>query len=175
MYVTCFMSYLIFSRFALRTPGLSFGRNDVTSSSRCYHQTLQYVFPLRLLWFSRLTVISEQCWCDSLPGQLESWRCRSKLDGSIPCIPHGQLVESCSKYTSGTACFVFWWTIPIAGWIPYASLFSLKDEPKLNLLTEAMDRIHRLGQRRPVQAIKLVVEDSIESRIVQVSYTSGYR
>lgn len=35
---------------------------------------------------------------------------------------------------------------------------------------EAMDRIHRLGQRRPVQAIKLVVEDSIESRIVQVSH-----
>lgn len=34
-----------------------------------------------------------------------------------------------------------------------------------------MDRIHRLGQRRPVQAIKLVVEDSIESRIVQVSPT----
>lgn len=32
-----------------------------------------------------------------------------------------------------------------------------------------MDRIHRLGQHRPVQAIKLVVEDSIESRIVQVS------
>ena len=32
-----------------------------------------------------------------------------------------------------------------------------------------MDRIHRLGQRRPVQAIKLVVEDSIESRIVQVT------
>jgi hypothetical protein len=31
-----------------------------------------------------------------------------------------------------------------------------------------MDRIHRLGQRRPVQAIKLVIEDSIESRIVQV-------
>lgn len=33
---------------------------------------------------------------------------------------------------------------------------------------EAMDRIHRLGQRRPVQAIKLVIEDSIESRIVQL-------
>ena len=31
-----------------------------------------------------------------------------------------------------------------------------------------MDRIHRLGQRRPVKAIKLVIEDSIESRIVQV-------
>jgi hypothetical protein len=46
---------------------------------------------------------------------------------------------------------------------------SSKDGPNLNLLTEAMDRIHRLGQRRPVQAIKLVVEDSIESRIVQVS------
>lgn len=34
--------------------------------------------------------------------------------------------------------------------------------------TEAMDRIHRLGQRRPVHAIKLVIEDSIESRIVQL-------
>lgn len=54
--------------------------------------------------------------------------------------------------------------------------------------SEAMDRIHvrisfltsailmlmcqnleqRLGQHRPVQAIKLVIEDSIESRIVQV-------
>ncbi|KAF9076667.1 SNF2 family N-terminal domain-containing protein [Rhodocollybia butyracea] len=33
---------------------------------------------------------------------------------------------------------------------------------------EAMDRIHRLGQHRPVKAIKLVVEDSIESRIVQL-------
>lgn len=32
-----------------------------------------------------------------------------------------------------------------------------------------MDRIHRLGQHRPVKAIKLVVEDSIESRIVQVT------
>ena len=31
-----------------------------------------------------------------------------------------------------------------------------------------MDRIHRLGQHRPVQAIKLIVEDSIESRIIQV-------
>jgi len=31
-----------------------------------------------------------------------------------------------------------------------------------------MDRIHRLGQRRPVHAIKLVIEDSIESRIVQL-------
>ncbi|KAI0289521.1 SNF2 family N-terminal domain-containing protein [Russula brevipes] len=35
-------------------------------------------------------------------------------------------------------------------------------------LSQAMDRIHRLGQRRPVQAIKLVIEDSIESRIVQL-------
>lgn len=33
---------------------------------------------------------------------------------------------------------------------------------------EAMDRIHRLGQHRPVQAVKLVIEDSIESRIIQV-------
>ncbi|KAH7888148.1 SNF2 family N-terminal domain-containing protein, partial [Phlebopus sp. FC_14] len=33
---------------------------------------------------------------------------------------------------------------------------------------QAMDRIHRLGQHRPIQAIKLVVEDSIESRIIQL-------
>ena len=33
---------------------------------------------------------------------------------------------------------------------------------------QAMDRIHRLGQHRPMQAIKLVVEDSIESRIIQL-------
>lgn len=43
---------------------------------------------------------------------------------------------------------------------------------------EAMDRIHRLGQHRPVEAIKLVIEDSIESRIVQVrhgfSFTSSF-
>lgn len=31
-----------------------------------------------------------------------------------------------------------------------------------------MDRIHRLGQHRPVHAIKLVIEDSLESRIVQL-------
>lgn len=33
---------------------------------------------------------------------------------------------------------------------------------------QAMDRIHRIGQHRPIQAIKLVIEDSIESRIVQL-------
>ncbi|TIA73996.1 hypothetical protein E3P92_01431 [Wallemia ichthyophaga] len=33
---------------------------------------------------------------------------------------------------------------------------------------QAMDRVHRLGARRPVQCIKLVIEDSIESRIVQL-------
>ncbi|EIN10186.1 hypothetical protein PUNSTDRAFT_64262 [Punctularia strigosozonata HHB-11173 SS5] len=33
---------------------------------------------------------------------------------------------------------------------------------------QAMDRIHRLGQHRPVQAIKMVIEDSIESRVVQL-------
>lgn len=33
---------------------------------------------------------------------------------------------------------------------------------------EAMDRIHRLGQHRPVKAVKIVIEDSIESRIIQL-------
>jgi DNA repair protein RAD16 len=31
-----------------------------------------------------------------------------------------------------------------------------------------MDRIHRLGQHRPVRAIKPFIEDSIESRIIQL-------
>lgn len=33
---------------------------------------------------------------------------------------------------------------------------------------QAMDRIHRLGQKRPVKITRLVVENSIESRIVQL-------
>ncbi|OSX60483.1 hypothetical protein POSPLADRAFT_1147183 [Postia placenta MAD-698-R-SB12] len=37
-----------------------------------------------------------------------------------------------------------------------------------NPAVQAMDRIHRLGQHRPVQVVKLVIEDSIESRIVQL-------
>lgn len=31
-----------------------------------------------------------------------------------------------------------------------------------------MDRIHRLGQKRPVKVIKFVVQDSIEDQIVQL-------
>ena len=30
---------------------------------------------------------------------------------------------------------------------------------------QAMDRIHRLGQHRPVKVVKLVVEDSIEDQV----------
>jgi DNA repair protein RAD16 len=33
---------------------------------------------------------------------------------------------------------------------------------------QAMDRIHRLGQRRPVTVTKIVIEDSIEQQIVQL-------
>jgi SNF2 family DNA or RNA helicase len=33
---------------------------------------------------------------------------------------------------------------------------------------QAMDQIHRLGQHRPVKAIKLVIEDGIESCIIQL-------
>ncbi|GJJ07738.1 hypothetical protein Clacol_001943 [Clathrus columnatus] len=39
---------------------------------------------------------------------------------------------------------------------------------------QAMDRIHRLGQHRPVEAIKLVIEDSIESRIIQASRSHSF-
>lgn len=33
---------------------------------------------------------------------------------------------------------------------------------------QAMDRIHRLGQYRPIQVTRIVVENSIESRIIQL-------
>ncbi|WVO13666.1 hypothetical protein L204_101287 [Cryptococcus depauperatus] len=33
---------------------------------------------------------------------------------------------------------------------------------------QAMDRIHRLGQKRPVKVVKIVIEDSIEDQIVQL-------
>lgn len=31
-----------------------------------------------------------------------------------------------------------------------------------------MDRIHRLGQHRPVTVVKMAIEDSIESKIIQL-------
>lgn len=31
-----------------------------------------------------------------------------------------------------------------------------------------MDRIHRLGQHRPIRITRLIIENSIESRIVQL-------
>jgi hypothetical protein len=37
---------------------------------------------------------------------------------------------------------------------------------------QAMDRIHRLGQKRPVKVIKLVVEDSIEDQVSHCSSSS---
>jgi DNA repair protein RAD16 len=35
---------------------------------------------------------------------------------------------------------------------------------------QAMDRIHRLGQKRPVKVVKLVVEDSIEDQASALSF-----
>jgi DNA repair protein RAD16 len=60
-----------------------------------------------------------------------------------------------------------WWN-PAVEYRACMKLDREKGRPANNC-AEAMDRIHRLGQHRPVQAIKLVVEDSIESRIVQAS------
>ena len=97
--------------------------------------------------------LHEQCACHGLPRQLESWRCRPQPYRSLSRLPYGQLVEPCRR-------------------VPYVHFFQ---EPNLyfsdrtiQCYTEAMDRIHRLGQHRPVQAIKLVIEDSIESRIIQL-------
>lgn len=43
-------------------------------------------------------------------------------------------------------------------------------DPWWNPATEdqAMDRIHRLGQKRPIKITRLIIENSIESRILQL-------
>ncbi|KAF7724472.1 DNA repair protein rad16 [Apophysomyces ossiformis] len=41
-------------------------------------------------------------------------------------------------------------------------------ERKLHPMLNAMDRIHRLGQHRPIKITRLIIENSIESRIVQL-------
>ncbi|KAI9262173.1 SNF2 family N-terminal domain-containing protein [Phascolomyces articulosus] len=41
-------------------------------------------------------------------------------------------------------------------------------DPWWNPVIQAMDRIHRLGQKRPIKITRLVIENSIESRIVQL-------
>ena len=40
---------------------------------------------------------------------------------------------------------------------------------------QAMDRIHRLGQKRPVKVVKLVVEDSIEDQVRALRSSCGLR
>lgn len=58
-----------------------------------------------------------------------------------------------------------WWNPAVE----YRKCSRLHHPPPLSIsITEAMDRIHRLGQHRPVRAVKIVVEDSIESRIIQL-------
>ena len=34
--------------------------------------------------------------------------------------------------------------------------------------SQAMDRVHRLGQTRPLRIVRLIIEDSIESKIIQL-------
>jgi hypothetical protein len=42
-------------------------------------------------------------------------------------------------------------------------------EPSLNpaLESQAIGRVHRLGQKRSVEVVRLVIEDSVESRLVE--------
>lgn len=96
-----------------------------------------------------LTVFnSEQRSRYSVLDQLEGWWCRAEFDRGVHGVPDGFLVESSRR--------VSWVHPPLL-----SCLF-------LTLVAEAMDRIHRLGQHRPVKAIKIVIEDSIESRIIQL-------
>ena len=57
----------------------------------------------------------------------------------------------------------------------------LQGQSRRDTLTQAMDRIHRLGQFKPIRVVRFVVEDTVEDRIlrlqvgVAVSRTWGCR
>lgn len=46
------------------------------------------------------------------------------------------------------------------------SLFILRWNPAVE--DQAFDRIHRLGQYRPIRIVRMIIENSIESRIIQL-------
>lgn len=88
---------------------------------------------------------SEKHACHCLPHLAQGWRRCTQLDGSVESFHDGQLGEFFNRTVSTDA----------AKWNPSVEY-------------QAMDRIHRLGQRRPVTVTKIVIEDSIEEQIVQL-------
>lgn len=61
-----------------------------------------------------------------------------------------------------------WWSVSsLSLSLPYLSLMtSVCRNPAVEM--QAIDRIHRIGQNRPVIATRLIIENSIESRIVEL-------
>ena len=48
------------------------------------------------------------------------------------------------------------------------SVGMLQGQSRRDTLTQAMDRIHRLGQFKPIRVVRFVVEDTVEDRILRL-------
>ena len=80
---------------------------------------------------------------DRLFDFTQGWRRCTQFDGSISLLRDGSVVESrLRRYT-----------------VTISANFSSD---------QAFDRIHRLGQYRPIKITRMIIENSIESRILQL-------
>ena len=153
---------------------LSIGRNHESPGQRCHYTTLQYVVSSNhFADESRLSLISYFLSVNNVDVTVFLVSLKA---GGVAL----NLTEASRVYLMDS-----WWNPAVRPPIFFYTelIGSHLSSIRLNIVSaavhsssgrvsrqnvEAMDRIHRLGQRRPVRAIKLVIEDSIESRIVQV-------
>eukprot|EP00249_Psilotum_nudum_P024950 c29330_g1_i2 orf=639-3632(-) len=92
-----------------------------------------------------------------------------KLDGSMNIVARDQMIE---KFTNDADCKVFLMSLKAGGValnLTVASHVFLMD-PWWNPAVEqqAQDRIHRLGQYKPIRVVRFVIENTIEERILRL-------
>lgn len=92
-----------------------------------------------------------------------------RLDGTMSPLQRDAAIK---HFTNKPSCTVFLISLKAGGValnLVEASRVFICDpwwNPSIEL--QAMDRIHRLGQKRPIKITRLIIENSIESRIVQL-------
>lgn len=92
-----------------------------------------------------------------------------KLDGSMSISARDQMIE---RFTNDSDCKVFLMSLKAGGValnLTVASHVFLMD-PWWNPAVEqqAQDRIHRLGQYKPIRVVRFVIENTIEERILRL-------
>ncbi|KAG0185690.1 DNA repair protein rad16 [Apophysomyces sp. BC1034] len=108
---------------------------------------------------------------------MEKWRSSSKIEALVEELMKLQSEDKTIKRHDYLASFmtkpsvtVFLISLKAGGValnLTEASRVFICD-PWWNPKRQAMDRIHRLGQHRPIKITRLIIENSIESRIVQL-------